>query len=341
MRGRSVAALVATTVGIASCSPASSTERLVRSRSALLGGRTSGDDENANVVVDVTKDDSPDPLHCSGRLVAPRLVLTARHCLLKNSVKTLDCNSDGSPVDLGADQTLQPIERVIVKVGSDRSTLQSFVAQEALTVFDVTACRSDVAFLVLRDEALPVRTPLRRAPVRIGDLITISGWGLRGDGQTLPTQRSTLDGLRISDVGPGFIPPGTFSVGGNSLCFGDSGAVALVNGAVAGTYSRIDGDACASADSQNVLAGIAVETALVTRAFAAIGETPWYDDAPPADAGACDAGNCETSQRITPPAAPDSGCSSTHLAGTPGRVLWLALGLAITPLLRRITRDRS
>lgn len=330
-----VVAAVAAAFGVHACASDAAPERVAQRRSAILAGRPSGEGENAAVLIE-TRAESNTIFRCSGHVVAPRLVLTVRHCLLRERAETFHCQPDGSPTDLGADQSLEPPERITIHVGEHRSALRPVRVSQVLTTLEVSICRSDIAFLVLAEDALAARTPLHRAPVRIGDRISVTGWGYTGDDQSdLPAERSTLDALRVSDVGPGFIPAGTFSITGSSLCLGDSGAAALSNGAVVGTYSRMTADRCALADAQHVLTGIANEQRLIQRAFDAIGERPSFDDDPVGgDAGStCDEDAAPCADR----GSAASGCGLAH--GRPERA-WISLA-ALVVLSRRRRRRRA
>jgi hypothetical protein len=266
------------------CSGADRSEPPVgQARSAILGGRESGADENANVYVETLGDGNP--LRCSGRIIAPGLAVTARHCLLKRRSTGVLCTENGDPVDLSdtTDLRPEPAERITVYIGESRSAFRSVAVRDVLTIVDVTICRSDVAFLVLAEIGLDVRTPIRRAPVSVAEKITVTGWGYTTDGtDVLPDTRFTREGIPVTQVGPAFIPAGTFAIAGNTVCFGDSGASASIDGAIVGTYSRIDGTtACSLEQARNIFASVAAEPRLLERAYAAIGEVPWYAGEPP------------------------------------------------------------
>lgn len=292
--------LALATFAVASCSPSrpeSGGEQngIGLAQSAILGGKPSGDDENAVVYIETTS--TTTTLRCTGRLIAPGLVITARHCLLKRKSIDVQCNPDGSPKQISdtTDVRPEPPEQITVFIGSRKPDLKPIAVREVITNIAVTICISDVGFLVLREPGITdnaIRSPLRVAPLRIGDEVSVTGWGYTSDARdALPLERSTIEHLRVSDVGPGLIPNGTFATGGNSVCLGDSGASAMINGAVAGTYSRITGDVavCSLQNIENVFASVATELDLAKQAFAAIGEQPWIEgERPPwlASAGA-------------------------------------------------------
>lgn len=300
----------------------------------LIGGQPSLADDDATVMVRVGDLSSArcdqagsNCAVCSGRLLTPRLVLTAHHCVLANRLTTLSCASDGTATgeSVNADLTLVKPDGVAVFVGNDAASLRQVAVSQIVTGFVPSVCNQDIAFLVLAEPALDVRTPLRRTPVKLGDTFSIAGWGFTlGAGEPLPDQRQARSDLRVIEVGPGpETPAGMFATGGASLCQGDSGAVAVIDGAAVGVYSRVSG-ACSSPQSRNFLQGIATIKALTEEAFAAIDEVPWYiEDDPPADAGAepQDAGT-DASSPVNPPAdgptvAPaDEGCAAAP--GQPG-----------------------
>jgi hypothetical protein len=282
MLARRIALCVGLAAAVASCSSAVPDERdepVARTHSAILAGRPSGDDENANVYIEAVGDGGA-ALRCSGRIVAPGLVVSTRHCFLERKTAGVSCTPDGESVDIPdmTDLSLEPPERITVSIGSSKSALRAVAVREVIALHESTICRSDMAFLVLAEPGLEVRTPLRRGPVEVGEKLVVSGWGYTSDGATaLPETRYTREQIPVSEVGPAFIPAGTFAMRGNTLCYGDSGAAALIDGAVVGVYSRLDGStSCSLEQARNIFTGIWAEEQLVSLAYAAIGEEPWY-----------------------------------------------------------------
>lgn len=360
--------------------PSASKEEVGRAASPIINGRPSGDDENASVYI-VTQGEVS-PLHCSGRIIAPGLVLTARHCLIKRKTVDVRCTADGSPVDISdtVDTRLEPVEQMTVYVGSNRSSARAVAVKRALATFDVTVCRADLAYLVLSEPGVDTRTPIRRALPAIGETVSVTGWGYVDDVQRekLPDVRSTVE-TTINAVGPGLVPPGAFAVPGGTMCLGDSGANALIDGAAVGVYTRLLGDAssCVPELGRNVLVSVMAEPELLTEAFAAIGEEPWFvgeerpwlaaagaacqkdDDC---RSGVCGAGTCRAGcgptklackvgqecaadgQCVNAPAAPPpvnaESCSATFGATNDGisAVLLVLVTVAIRRGKRRVTR---
>jgi hypothetical protein len=324
MPARRIGVCVGLAATVASCAFAEPDEPVAKTRSAVLAAHPSGDDENANVYIETVGLGAV--LRCSGRIVAPGLVVSTRHCFLKRKSTSVLCTSDGAPVDLSdtTDLSPEPPERITVYVGSNKAALRAVAVREVITLLEVTICRSDMAFLVLAEPGLDVRAPLRRESVKVAEELAVSGWGYTSDGATsLPNIRYTREQIPVSEVGPGFIPAGTFAIGGNTVCYGDSGAAALIDGAIVGTYSRLDGStACSLEQTRNIFAGIWAEEQLVKSAYAAIGEEPWY-------AG-------EPSPSLAGPSGKPSSCSAAHLVhGAQDRSSWGPAALLVCWLLRR------
>lgn len=303
------------------CSAGSASEELGSTQSAIINGRPSGDDENAAVFINTILDEHTQS-RCSGRIIAPGLVLSARHCFLNRKGDNVRCTPDGEPLDTSDVVTadVEPAEQITVYIGSNKATQRAVAVKQVLANFDVSLCRGDIAYLVLAEPGLDTHTPIRKAPPNVGDTISVSGWGYVDDTQRemLPDTRSTVD-TTITLIGPGSIPDGTFAVNGRTLCLGDSGANALLGGSTIGVYTRIDGNTnnCNSEVVRNILTDVMSEADLLTKAFTAIGEEPWFEgEEKPwlAAAGAacmkdddCRGGVCDASKCI-------AGCGPTKLA---------------------------
>ncbi|MEY4575550.1 MAG: hypothetical protein RL701_253, partial [Pseudomonadota bacterium] len=251
---------------------------------AIIGGKTSSAAQNAVVLLQI--DDSAT---CTGTLVAPKLVLTARHCVSETDAELL-CAADGSPVRGGrVGQDIDP-ERIIVYVGQRQSVLEAR-ARGAQLVHGAAdnLCNNDIAFLVL-DRAVtdtPLAALRMRETTRVGELITSIGWGLTKQGE-LPKVRLQRRAVPILDVGPSPETPPHELLVGESICSGDSGGPALSDrGAIIGVVSSGGNGSfdefrpelgCIGPDTTNIYTRVAPFSELVARAFTLAGATPLVED---------------------------------------------------------------
>jgi len=311
-------------LSLAGCADGGGSSEVATVAEAIIGGRPSAADEDAAVLVETHIDG--DRLYCSGTLVAPNLVLTARHCIVTQRKGTFSCTSSGELADfqdpLNYDLSTEAPENITISYGAHASAWRTVAAAKVVTPAELSICRNDIALLVLKDPLAAHYAPLRMEVPTVRSTFAVSSWGFTNDARiSLPEDRSTRDDLQVTEVGPGLIPAGTFATSGGSLCFGDSGAGAMFDGAVEGVYSRIEADSCSSPQGRNVFMMIARQRELIERTFASIGATPWYAGQPPPwlaangasclSAEECQSGSCQNSRceprEIPPRATADSG----------------------------------
>jgi hypothetical protein len=316
---------------------------IVRHHDAILHGDPSGPEEDA--VVFVIAKASRLTARCSGTLVAPNLVITARHCVSEYAANTFTCTPEGelAPGSVGGTMgALIPAENVEIAVGADPGTNPEIMAvgQRIFSVETTTICRSDIA-MVLLDRDIP-NLPI--APMRlgrgnsVGELIRVVGYGL--DENQDFGKRNTRSGVRIEGVGESefldegdAVPRRTFLTLGPTLCIGDSGGPAFTeNAAITAVWSSVVGE-CTANSARNYFTQIApFENTIVRPAFEAAGYEPLLEDGPVSGSGgapsAGGAPSMEGGAGGEPAAAggaeagvggaPPQGTGGSAEAGTPG-----------------------
>ncbi len=271
----------------------------------VIAGSPSTAEHDAVVVLALFRDGARLGL-CSATLVAPNLVLTARHCV-SDVDEQAGCYTDGTPIagaGLHGDHPASEVAVYVPKNGVVTSTADEMLATargKTLVVDDTatTICNRDLAFVVLdRNVSAPVAR-LRLGGPKADEDVTVVGWGVTESG-TLPSQRMERGGIPLVGAGPMLYPNDQrYGVGdaefmiGESACLGDSGGPALgPSGAVVGVASRAgNGQArdpndlaasCTGVNAHAVYTHLGEATPLVARAFLEAGVMPRLEDGPPA-----------------------------------------------------------
>jgi len=211
------------------------TGRLV---AAIRGGEPAPADSNVVAVVNFAGG------HCSGSLLTPHLVLSARHCVA-------DTFDEDAPVICGETDFRDPdspgavfvvAEPEITSDPADYRALREIVLPEGVAS---DLCGTDVVLLVLKEPIQGIRPlePRLDVPVAAGEYYSAVGFGVdeAEDGHPAGV-RKRLDDLQVECSGDQCQFDdirGNEWLGSGGPCSGDSGGPALdVDGRVIGVVSR-------------------------------------------------------------------------------------------------------
>lgn len=122
---------------------------------------------------------------CSGALVAPNLVLTARQCLLELSSIDGLCYTDGTSQN-GTNETptsdVDP-SRIEIQTGAIPAVEPAARGTEILSTDSPTFCRNNIALVVLdrRLDGWPTLPIRLTRPTAVGETMTLIGYGVTRD----------------------------------------------------------------------------------------------------------------------------------------------------------------
>ena len=278
---------------------ASSHAPLGRQSSAVISGEPSDTSQDAVVLLVHYDPDTRSAGQCTGTLLAPRLVLTARHCVADTDPNAA-CTAEGDSLAGGEIRRNRKASTLYVFTGQDRPDFHGEIEAdgEGMKILDnggENLCNNDIALLVLKE---PVKNA-KIAPIRLdtdvekGELITAVGWGVT-EKTPQPAVRMQRTGVQITGVGPDEdamppVPSKEFEVG-ESICSGDSGgpAFAEATGAVIGVVSRggnntrpDETDPSATCiEGNNLYTKVSAFKDLILQAYELAEQEPWLEGQP-------------------------------------------------------------
>ncbi len=282
----------------------------VRSRSsAIVAGGPSGRAQDFAVMLVFSDPQRNLRSICTAALVAPRLVLTARHCVAQTELD-VQCRVDGEAVVGGGVRANHDPRMLYVFTGHSRPDLDPTrwkPAGRGVEVLDdgsSNLCNHDLALVLLEAPiaGVPIAQVRLDGDVAPGEALTTIGWGVTSTALE-PGMRQQRSSVKVTRVGPNSISPvltpNELSFD-ESICLGDSGGPILSasTGAVLGVASR-GGNGTSSNDlasgctaAVNLATKLSPFRDLLSRGFTRASAQPRLEPATPddSDGGGCTAG---------------------------------------------------
>jgi trypsin len=235
---------------------------------------------------------------CTGTLIAPTLVATARHCVAELSEGTFACDASGNLIgggiggQIGIDNTPGAISFYVpseVVPGQPLGAAQA-VGVQILSTQTPTVCADDLAFVVLSQAIAGIApAPIRLGGTQVGETVSVWGYGLT-DQSEAPTELRVRDDVQIVGVGPlvatttaQAAPLRAVRVGPGAItCNGDSGGpmTSAATGAIIavvslGEQASTAGPFCSDSTNSDTTGPLLADYSdLVVAAFQAAGQTP-------------------------------------------------------------------
>jgi hypothetical protein len=259
-----LAALAALLFGCAAPVDAES-ETLSSAGQAIVDSSTDPGDTN---VVAIVWPSLSGVQECSGSLLAPNLVFTARHCVsdVLNKPTGADCATSRFAAPDAVNNVLVSTKEYVSSSPADFHTVREIVVAPGST--NTTFCGFDLAILILSEDIQPSEAvpliPRVDGEIAPKDVFSAVGFGVTGDGAGDSGTRRRIGGLLVDCLGQGCasIAAGRIDtqhewIGDHGPCQGDSGGPALdaanrvigvVSRGAAGCAAPIYGDVYSWAD---------------------------------------------------------------------------------------------
>jgi hypothetical protein len=234
--------------GCGSTDPSSNSagEPLAYSSSAIQGGTT---DTTHNFAVGIIQHASQGVAFCSGVLLAPNLVATARHCVSQLTALTIDCATSMFTATLPAASIIVTPSATISR-NSSPYYVSNIIVPTGPTAAGV--CGNDIALLILSSNiqlpeyVTPAINPPMTDHTAYSTAVTAIGYGVTTPSDTngtsagvrrikenirlvcIPNDKTFVDCFSFQNARQ-FIDPKEFE-GGDGTCEGDSGSGAFDQG---------------------------------------------------------------------------------------------------------------
>jgi hypothetical protein len=325
--------LVALTLGLAALGcGAEPSEQTERAEQSIVFGEPSGADQDGVLLLRAVPEGGNESL-CTASLVAPQLLVTARHCVSYFNGEQFSCTVAGeainNPTGGGKLGLHLPPESIEVYAGGVPRKAPLAHGAQIFSTLSSTICKNDLAFVALDTAVEAPLVPLRLGrSAEVGEKTVMIGYGMTESQDSIDYRkqpRAQKRDLDVSAVGLDSIADGTPVVTPRTIvvdepcgCIGDSGGplLAQATGALLGVYSVLEGNGCASPDASHRMTHVPPFQALIEEAFAAVGSTPVPEtEAPGASGGAGGATATPAPAGGSPDIDPSAG--GTGDTGTP------------------------
>lgn len=224
---------------------------------------------------------------CTGSLIAPNLVLTARHCVAQNITQGIGCDIYGASSNgdhVGNNNSPSSL-KIFTGVSPQFWGTPVAVGTQLFTAPGKNLCNNDIALIVLNKAitgVVPMRVRLDWGPV-MGEKGTAVGYGITNQNSPGSSgtrrRRTNVPVLSVGQDWNELTGSNEFSTG-QGVCSGDSGGPFVSpGGAVMGIASRVSN--CNDPNASAKFVRLDSHKALILQAFAAAGASPQLETGSP------------------------------------------------------------